>query len=117
MPEYRKALAAKHLISGAVIAVVWYLLSSVLALVLAGAEDNPNMTATVPWPLRLACAVVFFPMRYVGYWDKPPRGMSDDGYAAVIRLEFLANALFWGFLLVALYSLMGRLRIGGRSER
>ena len=94
----------KYFVSSGVIAAGWFVLSFVLSLMLAGAEDNPDMTATMPWPLKWACTIVFFPMRYLQKWDR----LSDHASSLFVIVGMLVNALFWGFLLVFLYRLATR---------
>jgi hypothetical protein len=101
MSDQKTTTLTGYLISSAVIAAAWFVLSFVLSLMLAEAEDNPDMTATTPWPLKVACAVAFFPMRYLQHWD--------HSRLVWVVLGMVVNALFWGLLLSCLYSLAARL--------
>jgi hypothetical protein len=66
------------------------------------------MTAVTPPPLKLACAIFFFPMRYIGLWDRPPAGFSDSGFALLGILEIFINGIFWGCVLVLLFRFAAR---------
>ena len=109
MTEARKTTMTKYLIGAGVVAAIWFVLSFVLGLMLAGAEDNPDMAATTPRPLKLACAIAFFPMRYLQQWDRRSVGMGEHGMVFSVLLGMLINALLWGFLIVFLYRLAARL--------
>ena len=98
----------KYVIGAGVIAAIWFCLSFVLSLMLAGAEDNPDMTATIPRPLKLACAIVFFPMRYLQQWDRRSTSVGEQGVVFSVLIGMLINALLWGFLIVFLYRLAAR---------
>jgi hypothetical protein len=97
---------ARYFIGAGAIAIVWFILSYILSFMLAEAEDNPNMTATTPWLLKLACAIVFFPMRYLQGWDSPHAGVSDHDRMVPVIVGMLLNALLWGGLLILLWRLL-----------
>jgi len=101
--------AVGYFICASVVAVGWFFLSIILALALAGVEDNPDMTAPVPWLLRTACAVVFFPMRNLQPWDRFDANASDGSKVLFVGVGMLINSLFWGFLLVFLLRLVAAL--------
>ena len=109
MTEPTKTVMTKYFIGAVVIAAVWFVVSVVLSLVLAGAEDNPDMAAVTPRPLKWACAIVFFPMRYLQQWDRRSAGLGEHGVIVSVLLGMAINALFWGCLLVFLYRLAARL--------
>jgi len=98
----------RYLIGAGVIAVGWFVLSFGLSLMLAGAEDNPDMTAMTPRPLKWACAIVFFPMRYLQQWDRRPGGVGEHAMVYSVLLGMVINALLWGCLMVFLYRLVTR---------
>jgi len=91
-----------------VIAAIWFWLSLVLGLMLANAEDNPDMTATTPRPLKLACAVVFSPMRSLQHWDQQSAGIGDHGVLFFVLFGMLINSLLWGCFIAFLYWLTAR---------
>jgi hypothetical protein len=97
-----------HLAGVLVIAPLWFTLSLILTLALAGAEDNTDMSAPVPLWLRAACSVVDFPLLDLPVWGKPPMGVSDHAFAEYAMLASLINGVFWGLLMVFLYRLVGR---------
>ena len=99
-----KADMIRYFISAFVIAVLWFIASFVFSLMLAAADDNPNMSATTPWPLKWAYAITSFPMSYLQGWDRS----SDHAGTASIIVGMLMNALFWGILIVILYRLAVR---------
>ena len=90
----------QYVLGAAVVAPVWFLLSMFLMLWLAGAEDNPDMSAPDPRGLRIVCAVVSFPMRYLQRWDSAPAGLSEQTLVLHMKLGMLVNGVFWGLLLV-----------------
>ncbi|MGO8701060.1 MAG: hypothetical protein ACLQVY_25490 [Limisphaerales bacterium] len=104
MIEQRKTAMTRYFFGIGAIAAIWFVVSFVLSLLLAAAEDNPDMTATTPWPLKWACAIVFFPMRYLQKWDR----VTDHTNTSFVIVGMLVNALFWGFLLIFLYRLATR---------
>lgn len=95
-----------YFIGALVLAIGWFFLSIILALALAGAEDNPDMAAPMPWPLRIACAVVFFPMRNLQEWEQFSANTSDGSKVLCVAVGMLINSLFWGLLLVFLLRLV-----------
>jgi hypothetical protein len=108
-----------YLIGAPVIAMAWVPVSVTVALALAGAEDNQAETAAVPWPLRLAWAVVSFPMRYLGQWDRSltPLGVSENGFMFVVYFGMFVNGLLWGALLIFLYRLAACLLPGKNGKK
>jgi hypothetical protein len=109
MTEQAKVAVTKSCIAIGAIAAVWFFFSFILTLILAGAEDNPDMNAPVPSQLKMVCAIVFFPMRYLSQWDRPPASFSDVSFGVLGLLEMAVNGLFWGFLFVFLCRLVTRL--------
>lgn len=103
-------------VGASVIGGGWFLLSIILALALANAEDNPDMAAPVPWLLRTACAVVFFPMRNLQPWDQFGANASDGSKILWVGAGMLINSLFWGFLLVFLLRLVATTLYGRGSK-
>lgn len=72
-----------------VVAAIWFIASIILALMLAGAEDNQlDMTTPVPLWLRTASTIAFFPMGHLGL------------------AGLLINSLLWSSALVMLYKIM-----------
>jgi hypothetical protein len=58
-----------------------------------------DMTAKVPWLLKVGSAVVFSPMRNLCNWDSPPAGHSEGRVALLGLAEMFANGLFWGIII------------------
>jgi hypothetical protein len=106
---------AGDLVGGLVIGVVWVPLSFVLFLAYAAAEDNVNMSAVTPWPLKAAFALVSFPMRYIGSWDHPFHGLSDHAAAFWGFFGMFLNGIFWGLLAILLCRLLARQRRARRG--
>jgi|GEM_PF-5760004 hypothetical protein len=87
----------RYLVSFGIVTSGWLVLSFALSLKLANAEDNPDMMAATPWPLKVASAIAFFPMRYLQHWD--------HSRMIWVVVGMLVNAIFWGLL----FSLLIRL--------
>lgn len=107
MAEEGKTAIAGYFPGALLIAIVWFFLSFVVTLALANAEDNLDMAATVPWPLKIASAILLFPMRYLQQWDRMFFNSTEHS-ALPVYLGMLINSLFWGFVLVFLYRLACR---------
>lgn len=101
MPKERQASVTWWFIAVGVVALVWFGISWVLSLMLATAEDNLDMSATTPWPLKWACAVVFFPMRYLQRWDHVSSTLP-------VMIGMLVNGVFWGLVLLSAYRFLMR---------
>jgi len=99
---------SQYLAGAFVVAPLWFCLSFVLSLALAGAEDNMDMSAPVPLWLRAAWGIAFFPMRYIRNWDYPPAGMSDHAFALYGMGAMFINGLIWGLIFVFSWRLVAR---------
>ena len=88
-------LTSRYLILTCAIATIWFLASIFLTLHLAAAEDDLDLNATVPWPLKAICAIAFFPTRYLQNWDRADGNVNISD----VFLGFAINGLLWGVLL------------------
>jgi hypothetical protein len=112
--QHRSAITA-YIITVCEIAMVWYASSFLIGLMLAGAEDNPDMTAAVPPSLSISWSVVSFPMFCIGNWDHAPAGMADRDFALLGLFAMFVNSVLWALLLGFLFLLCCRLS-SNRSE-
>jgi hypothetical protein len=101
MNKSTKTAIFKYLAIAGMIAVIWSILSIVLILMLAGAEDNPDMNAVTPHWLKVAVAITSFPMCYLRNWNWAPIVMSGT-YVVIL------NGIFWGLLLTLLTRFVAR---------
>ncbi len=92
-----------------IVAVIWFIISIILAFALIGVEDPPNINSASPWLVKFLSAIVFFPMRYLQHWDESHENMSDQQGALLLFLGMLVNGVLWGILLAALRELVARI--------
>jgi heme/copper-type cytochrome/quinol oxidase subunit 1 len=118
MIKGRRNRGLAYLLCVSVIAVVWIPLSSVLCLTLAGLEDNPDVQTSFVWPVKLAWAVVSFPMSYLGDWGRPqqPADFEHSAFLHMLYLQMLVNGILWGFALVFLSRLVAKLLSARKHE-
>ena len=109
-PEKFRFPTAGDVVGGLVMGVIWVPFSFVLFLAYAAAEDNMDMSAVTPWPLRAACALVFYPMRYIGSWDRPFPGLSDQVSTFWVFFGMFLNGVLWGLLFILLWRFSAHVR-------
>jgi hypothetical protein len=83
------------------VALLWFALSYSLVFRLVEAEDNPDASAPVPLLLKAACAVAFFPMKYLHNWE--------GGRTTSLTRDLLLNTIWWGIFIGGSCSLAARL--------
>jgi hypothetical protein len=94
----------RYVIVVSVVSLIWFVLSQLSTLMLAGESDNLGTLApTRGW--RMLNAVVSFPGFYIGNWDTPPAGFSDRQFAMLGCTVMLINSVIWGLVLGLLLQL------------
>jgi hypothetical protein len=102
----RKSMRAIYLGSTLAIAVAWVAIGVVVGLEIGGAEDNLGVPPTEHWYLKLAWALVRFPLDYFVPWDRLSAFLRDQGDVSdplgflIVGVIYFINGLLWGAVTV-----------------
>jgi hypothetical protein len=108
MTEQKRILIIKRLFGVVAIAVVWFVASVVLILMLAGANDTMDMKATVPLWMKISSAIALFPTNCFINLGQAPTGLSDRAAGALCFVLIFINSIFWGALWFFLFRRVAR---------
>lgn len=89
--------------------ILWMVLSHVVVLWLAAADDNTNMEAPLPYGLQFACKIAFFPTNCFQRYSLADKLVYKDTIQIPSGSGMLIDSLFWALLAVVVFSFVARL--------
>jgi len=115
MTEQKKISIIGRLFGIVAIAVIWFVVSFVLTLMLAGANDTMGTKATVPLWLNMAWGVALFPMNLMEFlmsligWNIFDLPSKYDRLGGILSIFFIfINSVLWGMLWSFLFRRVAR---------
>jgi hypothetical protein len=119
MQAFRR-FTTRPYVAVSLIAVGWWVATCLIAFALTGAEDNPDMSAPVPWSLKAAWSVVSFPMLYILPPDHSSSVRGEQFHQNMLESFIVINSLLWAIILVVIFyfaRFLVKLSLSRRRER